>query len=197
MYHLLRIGRGKSEVSLFSGTVREDPHELVTVGHPRLYHDLERGLADVIALHWSIVQREVLEECVDDSAKSALRLAASDVVSLSAARSRVVDRMRRAWRTQAEHKSYRGQHFVIPEAYRASLSHTAQSNPFLKRLGSDSRMFARFTRVVTGHAPVGRFRERFNLYDPTDCLCGHPVGTIQHIFCECPVWVRKWRPRSR
>lgn len=120
-----------------------------------------------------------------------------DVLSSSAARSRIVERMHKAWRRLAEHVQYRGHHLLVPEVYRTKLSHTASSNPFLKKAGHDSRLFARFVRFLTGHAPIGEFRDRFKLDGPVDCLCGHPVESIQHIIWECPIWIRNWAPRSR
>ena len=76
-------------------------------------------------------------------------------------------------------------------------AHTSAGTPFLHAAGHDSRLFARFTRVLTGHAPIGAFRSRFHLDGPVDCLCGQPVETVEHILGDCPVWVRKWAPRSR
>lgn len=86
---------------------------------------------------------------------------------------------------------------MLPEAYRTRLTHIARGNPFLRHAGKDSRLLARLTRFLTGHAPVGEFRLRFHLDGPVDCLCGHPVESIHHIVWRCPLWVRSWAPDSR
>ena len=67
----------------------------------------------------------------------------------------------------------------------------------MAKVGKDSRLCARLARILTGHAPIGAFRERFHLDGPVDCLCGHPVESVAHILDECPLWIRKWAPRSR
>ncbi|OCH83934.1 hypothetical protein OBBRIDRAFT_840085 [Obba rivulosa] len=97
---------------------------------------LRRSPAHTIHIHWCTPYIGVIHnEFVDTSAREALKLAPPDIVSLSAARSRVVECMRCAWRAQAEHTSYCGNHLALPREYH-------------------SQMFARFTRVVTGHALI-------------------------------------------
>ena len=164
----------------------------------RLRTFLQRSPEHHICIHWCPSHLGIHpNEFVDERAKEALRLEPSNIVSLSAARSRVVERMHAAWRSQAARPAYRGHHLMVPEAYYAKLSHTSRGNPFLKAAGADSRLFARLTRFLTGHAPIGDFRDRFHLDGPVDCLCGHPTESIHHIVWECPLWIRNWDPRSR
>lgn len=53
---------------------------------------------------------------------------------------------------------------------------------------------ARLSRFVTGHAPVGGFRQRFNLEGRINCWCGHQVETRDHILTDCPLWFKIWDP---
>ncbi|KAF7792255.1 hypothetical protein EIP86_003291 [Pleurotus ostreatoroseus] len=151
-----------------------------------------------VHVHWCPSHCNIVpNEFVDEQAKAALELDPPDTVTLSAARSRIVDRMLSRWRKDAEHPRYRGHHFMVPNRYLEQLSHTARGNPFLRAAGKDSRLFARLTRFLTGHAPVGEFRLRFNLEGPVDCLCGHGLESIHHIVWQCPLWIRTWPPSSR
>ncbi|OCH90074.1 hypothetical protein OBBRIDRAFT_696197, partial [Obba rivulosa] len=164
----------------------------------RVREFLRRSNTHHVHIHWCPSHVGIVpNEFVDGEAKEALREDAPHDVSISAARSDIIERMRGAWRAQAEQVTYRGRHLALPSKYWRNPSHTLRGNPFLARMGGDARLFARFTRVVTGHAPVGDFRERFHLDGPVDCLCGHAVESIQHILWQCPVWIRKWRPQSR
>ena len=43
------------------------------------------------------------------------------------------------------------------------------------------------TRFLAGHAPIGAFRERFNLDGEVECLCGHPSESREHIVFDCPL----------
>ena len=59
------------------------------------------------------------------------------------------------------------------------------------------RDMARLTRFLTGHAPIGEFRERFHLDGCVGCLCGQPVEDRHHILFECPLWIRWWEDHGR
>lgn len=51
---------------------------------------------------------------------------------------------------------------------------------------------ARLTRVMTGHAPVGAFRDRFNLDGLKQCPCGNAEPwTRAHTLLRCDLWYRE------
>ncbi|KAF9451118.1 hypothetical protein P691DRAFT_808776 [Macrolepiota fuliginosa MF-IS2] len=58
--------------------------------------------------------------------------------------------------------------------------------PFIPHLPSP-QLAARFTRCVTNHAPIGEYRERFNLgEDDNSCSCGAPMQTRSQLLSSCP-----------
>src|ERR1700724_1438424 len=61
--------------------------------------------------------------------------------------------------------------------------------------GTGSRT-ARMARGLTGHAPIGTYRERFHSL-PSHCMCGHPFEDAYHVIHACPMWSRVDRPRAR
>jgi hypothetical protein len=60
---------------------------------------------------------------------------------------------------------------------------------------NDTKLFARFTRTVTAHAPIGEYYERFPLFDkPTCCSCPtNPAQSRHHLLVHCSlVSARPW-----
>ena len=50
---------------------------------------------------------------------------------------------------------------------------------------------ARALRIILGHAPVGEYRARFFLNEPTACPCGETdLATKMHILMECPRYTK-------
>ena len=130
---------------------------------------LERSPRHRLVIRWCPSHVGIAaNEFVDTAAKDGSRLEAPDDVSWSAARSRAVERMLTIWRTQAETQEYRGHQFRLTERYRRKLTHTTSGNTFMAKVGNDSRLCARLARILTGHAPIGAFRERFHLDGPVD-----------------------------
>src|SRR5258708_12111218 len=62
-------------------------------------------------------------------------------------------------------------------------------------ISSTPRLAARFSHAVTKHAPIGEFRQRFNLERAVPRTCpGHPLipETRDHILHHCSWYVRRW-----
>ena len=79
----------------------------------RLRTFLQRSPEHRVYIHWCPSHLGILpNEFVDERAKEALRLEPPNTFSLSAARSRIVERMHAAWRRQAAHPAYRGHHLM-------------------------------------------------------------------------------------
>jgi len=57
---------------------------------------------------------------------------------------------------------------------------------WLPVIGFSNSLYARFTRMTTGHAPIGEYRQRFFPQLSTSCPCGKAeVQTREHIVMEC------------
>ena len=58
--------------------------------------------------------------------------------------------------------------------------------------GNKLRQFARITKMLTNHAPIGEFRKRFHLDGPQKCwACNsqNQLETRDHMVWECPGWI--------
>ncbi|KAI0076907.1 hypothetical protein K474DRAFT_1707713 [Panus rudis PR-1116 ss-1] len=118
--------------------------------------------AHTIEVHWCPSHRGfALNEFVDEEAKAALSLEHPDSVSYSWARSRITAKALRKWRQSMRDTTYRGRHCLLPKKVWDKLSHSAATHPILKEAGADTRLMARVSRLVSGHAPIGEFRMRF------------------------------------
>jgi len=74
---------------------------------------------------------------------------------------------------------YREKERVIKPTY-------AKGGSWLPIIGFTNSLCARFTRMTTGHAPIGEYRQRFFPHLPSSCPCGNAeVQTREHIVMEC------------
>lgn len=93
------------------------------------------------------------------------------ITSWAYAKQRITSEKITKWRKQIlTEKSYRSSGLLggtDPKMIK-QIKHTSDSW-FLKRSGGKSRENARLTRMISGHAPIGAFRERFNLESPQEC----------------------------
>ncbi|KAI0079041.1 hypothetical protein K474DRAFT_1618457 [Panus rudis PR-1116 ss-1] len=92
---------------------------------------------------------------------------------------------------------YRGEHNLTRNTDLHRCGHSVKNNALLRRWGSSNSKLARIARFLTGHFPHGEFRSRFKLEGPTECACGHPLETRDHILYDCPLWIHPIkRPRN-
>jgi len=103
-----------------------------------------------------------------------------------------------AWHRSFADSAYRGRNFLDLKGSKGKpvLPTTRKGGPFLSE-GSSTRMFARFCRCVTGHAPIGEYCSRFNIDRPVNCDCGFGVlETRRHILGQCSkaTWSRRRSP---
>ena len=62
----------------------------------------------------------------------------------------------------------------------------SKGGSWLPHIGISNSICTRFTRMMTGHAPIGEYRQRFFPNSPIQCLCGEvDVETREHIFMHC------------
>ena len=72
----------------------------------------------------------------------------------------------------------------------------AQGRAWLKHFGSSNSLCVYIIRLVTNHAPIGKYRLRFFLKKPIICLCGnYSIKTRRHILFEYPWYKKSWNPK--
>ena len=103
-------------------------------------------------------------------------------------RSLAVIEWRKEWQTFAKHKE-----LILKKKRKPILLHAWDGNgkQFIK-LAGDIVTFSRFTRLVSGHAPTGDYRERFFPAEPCGCTCFQPEQTWSHLLVKCPKYSHKF-----
>jgi len=73
---------------------------------------------------------------------------------------------------------------------------TANGRPWLKQFGHSNLLYAKVTRVIVNHTPIGKYRLRFFLREDFMCSCGEcPIETRYHILYDCKRFNNYWNPR--
>ena len=103
-------------------------------------------------------------------------------------RSDVVTQWRNKWTTFANSKALKlkiNKKVVLPNAW------DGKDKQFMS-LAKDMSQFSRFTRLISGHAPTGEYRERFFPYEPRGCTCFARYQSHTHLLIECPKYTHKF-----
>jgi len=59
---------------------------------------------------------------------------------------------------------------------------------WLPSIGFINALCVHFTRMTTGHTPIGEYRQRFFPNSPTSCPCSQAdLQTCEHIIMQCPL----------
>ena len=61
------------------------------------------------------------------------------------------------------------------------------SRQFINAADNDISLLSRFTRLTSGHAPIGSYRQKFFPDKSTECSCGHPLQDVEHLSSQCPL----------
>ena len=103
-------------------------------------------------------------------------------------RSLAVTEWRQEWRLFAGRKE-----LVLKKKNKPILPHAwdGKGKQFIK-LAGDIVTLSRFTRLISGHAPTGDYRERFFPAEPRGCTCFHTEQTRSHLLVECPKYFNKF-----
>ena len=103
-------------------------------------------------------------------------------------RSLAVTEWRKEWQTFAGRKE-----LILKKKRKPILPHAWDGNgkQFIK-LAGDIVTLSRFTRLVSGHAPTGDYRERFFPAEPRGCTCFQTEQTQSHLLVECPKYFKKF-----
>ena len=71
-----------------------------------------------------------------------------------------------------------------------------KGGPWLQLFGHSNLLCARATRVITNHAPIGKYCLQFFPKEDFKCFCGdYPIETRRHILHECMRHNGYWNPR--
>jgi hypothetical protein len=89
--------------------------------------------------------------------------------------------------------SYRGHSFLdlLNSKDKPLQPSTRKGGPWLFESRVGPSTFSRLCRCITGHAPLGAYRQRFNVSGPIHCSCrvGHGIlETRSHALHSCPRW---------
>jgi len=92
------------------------------------------------------------------------------------------------WQNSFMSNPKRGQCFLDfeDEKQKVIIPTYTKGSSWLPSIGFTNSLCARFTRMTTGHAPIGEYRQRFLPHLPISCPCGKAeVQTREHIVMEC------------
>jgi len=101
------------------------------------------------------------------------------------------------WQTYFAKSLKKGHYFLNfeDEKERVIKPTYAKGGSWLPVIGFTNSLCARFTRMTTGRAPIGEYRQRFFPHLPTSCPCGKAeVQTREHIVMECKRYDPSTRP---
>ena len=103
------------------------------------------------------------------------------------------------WQTSFQTNRNRGQLFLDFEDNKGRVIKPsyAKGGLWLPIIGTTNSICARFTRMTTGHVPIGEYRQRFFPNSPTNCPCGQAeVQTHEHIVMQCNLHDPTTRPKD-
>jgi len=126
---------------------------------------------------------------VDDQVK-----AANDTPTLPSRNSFLFSRKKecddtlKEWQTSFSASRKKGQLFLDFEDEKEHIIKPtdAKGGSWFPCIGFTNSLCARFTRMTTGHAPIGEYRQRFFPDSSLSCPCGNAnVQTCEHIIMQC------------
>ena len=121
-------------------------------------------------------------------------------ITLDYARKHAVERMLGEWTRLFQHPAYQGRSFLHLEksGKRLAPSHLNGGGPWLQKMGKSNAHTARMVRAISGHAPIGAYRIRFNLSEEGWCSCTpRRFETRDHVLKFCPACTRSSNPALR
>jgi len=115
-------------------------------------------------------------------------------------RKKECDDLIQEWQTSFVNTENKGRLFLEFEDSNLQVIKPTYTNggSWLPSIGFYNSLCARFTRMTTGHAPIGEYKQRFFPNEPTNCPCGlAEVQTREHIVLQCSLYEPSTRPINR
>ena len=103
-------------------------------------------------------------------------------------RSLVINEWRLGWHIFAESKELKLKKkkcLYMPNAW------DGKGKQFTK-LAHNITLFSRFTRLISGHAPTGKYHQCFFPQEPRGCTCFEEFQSRSHLLVECPKYTFKF-----
>ncbi|KAI0821338.1 hypothetical protein BC629DRAFT_1730271 [Irpex lacteus] len=157
-----------------------------------------------IGLHWVPGHVGIKQnEDIDKLAKEATELDQPNHTTLSVAKQNIDAAALKLWQGMMREPRYAGHQNLIKLGEHKHVRPVAKQHWWLRTLGgADNRdclskttghteLYARATRLISGHMPIGEYRKDFKLDGRTTCACGSP-DTREHMLTNCPLWIRCW-----
>jgi len=73
---------------------------------------------------------------------------------------------------------------------------TIKSSPWLQHFGHSDILYAKATRAIVNHTPIGEYQLRFFPREEFMCPCGlYSIESRQHILHECKRFNKYWNPK--
>jgi len=98
------------------------------------------------------------------------------------------DDLSNTWKMIFQALDLKGQHFLELHDNNNNIIEPSyvKGGSWLKFFSYSNSLYARATRAITNHAPIGEYRLRFFPWESFNCPCGsYPVETRHHILHEC------------
>lgn len=155
----------------------------------------------IVTFHHTPKACEVPEHLLAHEAATRHEVAhgAHRLTTLAKARANAVDDMMEDWSKLASTKEYIGSHFLpLYERGKQITPSHLKGGSWIGKVSSETSITVRLARALTGHAPIGAYRQRFLKERETYlCDCGISKETVDHVFRHCPNHVRRERPRRK
>jgi len=70
-----------------------------------------------------------------------------------------------------------------------------KGGPWLQSFGHSNSLYARATRAITNHVPIGKYHLQFFPKEDFKCPCGYYPIETRHILYKCTRHNGYWNPR--
>ena len=108
------------------------------------------------------------------------------------------DELINLWKMTFQASDGKGKNFLelLDDDLDVILSSYTKEGPWLQLVGHSNSLYARATRAITNHVPIGEYRLRFFLNEEFSCPCNkYPIESRRHILYDCKRFNGYWNPR--
>ena len=108
------------------------------------------------------------------------------------------DDLIKLWKMTFQASNGKGKNFLelLDDDLNVIESSYTKGGPWLQLVGHSNLLYARATRAITNHAPIGEHRLCFFPKEDFLCSCNeYPIESRRHILYDCKRFSRYWNPR--